>query len=471
MGTIDKVRKSGADFLRRQPPQVEWSMFVRFQLLIWMLIVWAIGVEKPTHGASFQDDDRDEMKIMEQIVELEHQLAAASEDERNQAEQALIALGPAALRHLRTPDDSMTSDQRGRLARIRLALEKKQVELLTFPSRVTFKGELTLPQILALIQRQTSNEVVLMPHADPQWTESKRPVEFQDVPFWEALDQVQREFGLELDRFRGGRNRLQLKPARQSFLDPIDDPTGEFSYAPPIAYSGLMRLAVNRIDVVRHFRNPHANRTLCTLGITWEPRLMPLAIDLPLSSIQVIDELERVVKLENPGRVSVMVEPGMAELEFSVPLPLFDRQIEMLHSLSGRLEVVVAGTAETFEFPDIAHLTPGHALKRADATVTFEEYRKNEDLFEIAIFLTYEEENNALESHRAWAFDNTIYLRGPDGEKITPIGLETYQQSNSGLGVRYLFIQVPDDAALIYCTPAAVVKMELPFELTQIRLP
>ncbi len=435
----------------------------------WLLVCVCL-VAVPDRTVQAQDDDQDEMKVMELIVELEHQLQAVSVADRDGAEQALIALGPAALRHLTSPGDSMTSDFRARLARVRLALEKQQVEWITRSSRVSIQGELTLAQILALITRQTDNSIELSPHAPAELSERKQVVDWQALEFWQALDRVRDWYGLEVDPFRGGR-RLHLRSAAAMTGDRNDRDSSVTSISPMVAYSGQMRMEVTRLDSVRNLRNPSANRTVCTVSAMWEPRLTPIAIELPLDSVGWKDEFDRTGTLSGPGKLSCLVEPGISEVEFSIPLPLLDRQVETLHSLTGRLGVVMAGTAESFEFRDIAQLPAGCAVQRADATVIFEGLRKNESLHELSIMLSYSEDNNALESHRAWAFDNEVFLQRANGEKIKPIGMETYQQSNSGLGIRYLFIEIPDDASLIYRSPAAIVKLEIPFEFTNVRLP
>ncbi|MFM7116982.1 MAG: hypothetical protein ACKO0N_10140, partial [Planctomycetota bacterium] len=92
-------------------------------------------------------------------------------------------------------------------------------------------------------------------------------------------------------------------------------------------------------------------------------------------------------------------------------------------------------------------------------------------LFGARIGLSFSEENNALESHQSWAYQNECYLETKDGRRIDAIGSETYQQENTRLGVMFLFPEYPADAKLIYRTPAAIVKVEIPFELKGIKLP
>ena len=79
--------------------------------------------------------------------------------------------------------------------------------------------------------------------------------------------------------------------------------------------------------------------------------------------------------------------------------------------------------------------------------------------------------NNALESHQGWVFQNQVYLENEKGEREESIGLETMQQDNSKVTIRYLFIEDPGNRTLVYKTPAAIVKMPVTIELKKIPLP
>jgi hypothetical protein len=126
---------------------------------------------------------------------------------------------------------------------------------------------------------------------------------------------------------------------------------------------------------------------------------------------------------------------------------------------------------ERFVFKNIDTAQKGAWQERADARVTFEGIEKNEDLFGLRVILAFNESNNAMESHYGWVMENPLFLMTPDGEKIEPVGFETFQQDNTEVGMMYLFIEIPPGSTLHYETPAAVVTLDVPFSLKRIPLP
>ena len=87
--------------------------------------------------------------------------------------------------------------------------------------------------------------------------------------------------------------------------------------------------------------------------------------------------------------------------------------------------------------------------------------------------LALDEENEALQSHRGWAFQNVSYLVGADGEPIDNAGMETTRQTRNEVGVAYLFDlpQGIEGLSWVYETPAAIVELPVEYELKDIELP
>ena len=105
-------------------------------------------------------------------------------------------------------------------------------------------------------------------------------VEFQDVPFWQALDYVIKEAGLKLYAYSGEMRTIALVQ-----LDAGENPPDDH-----VAYGGLFRFDPQTVRAVRNLRNPNNHKLTLTVEITWEPRVLPIAISHPLDSLSATDE-------------------------------------------------------------------------------------------------------------------------------------------------------------------------------------
>jgi hypothetical protein len=148
-----------------------------------------------------------------------------------------------------------------------------------------------------------------------------------------------------------------------------------------------------------------------------------------------------------------------------------DRQVEELKSIKATIDAVLPGRIENFRFRNLKDQKIGRQVQKAGATVTFGGIKKNEDVYMVTLSLSFDEENNALESHQGWVFQNQVYLENEKGEREESIGLETMQQDNSKVTIRYLFIEYPGNRTLVYKTPAAIVRIPVTIELKKIPLP
>jgi hypothetical protein len=191
-----------------------------------------------------------------------------------------------------------------------------------------------------------------------------------------------------------------------------------------------------------------------------------------MRDVKVVDEFGDSVKLTNPEEVVYgMVQPEIPEVEFSITLPRVDRQVETLRSITAKIDTLLPGKTELFRFKKVNKLKPGTIQEKAGAKVTFGGSRKNEDVYSIKLSISFDEENNALESHQGWVFQNEVYLEDSQGKREDAISLETLQQDNTVVTVQYYFLNEPGDRSIVYKTPASVVKLPVQIELTKIPLP
>lgn len=410
---------------------------------------------------------QDEMEMIDDIARLQFQLKSVQIPERDTAEKELIAMGEIVLDHLEEAEASDSSDYRERVLRVRTELEKIAVKKNTQASNMKVEaGKISMQDLLKSIKKQTGNDVVL--GRGVLLETSNKEIEFKtggQFEFWNVLNQLMDQTGLQIDPYDGESGQLALA---ESFTRP-----GQGQVKPEVLadYSGVMRFQLTRIDSTKNLLLPSVNSSRFNVLVRWEPRITPIAIDFPYSSVELIDEFDQKVPSEQEGVYTGIVTPGIPQMEFLVATSLIDRQVEKIKSLKGEIEAVLPGRVETFRFKNIAEMEEDTYQVKAGAKVTFGGIDKNEDLWGLRLSLSFDEENNALESHQAWVYNNEIYLVDEDGNKYEPIGSETFQQTNDQVGILYYFGDDPKEMDLHYRTPAAVVKVKIPFVITEIPLP
>ena len=410
---------------------------------------------------------QDEMEMIENIARLQFQLKSVQIPERDAAEKELIEMGEMVLDHLEETESTDSADYKERVLRVRTTLEKIAVAKNTQASSMKVEaGKISMENLLKQIKKQTGNDVVL--GREVLLETSNKEIEFkktEQLEFWDVLNQLMDQTGLQIDPYDGGPGQLALS---ESIVRPGQEPVEPIVLAD---YSGVMRFQITRIDSTKNLLRPAMNSSRFNLLVRWEPRITPIAIDFPFSSIELVDEFDQKVASEQQGVYTGIVTPEIPELEFSVSTSLIDRQVEQIKSLKGEVEAVLPGRVETFKFQDVSEMEEDTFQIKAGAKVTFGGIIKNEDLWGLRLSLSFDEENNALESHQAWVYNNEIFLVDENGEKFAPIGSETFQQTNAQVGILYYFADDPKDMDLHYKTPAAVVKVKIPFVITEIPLP
>jgi len=135
------------------------------------------------------------------------------------------------------------------------------------------------------------------------------------------------------------------------------------------------------------------------------------------------------------------------------------------------LHALVPGRQVKFRFDDLAKAA-GKSQQIGGVKVTVDDVRKNNAVWEVHMRFSLDEDNGALQSHRAWVFQNLSYLLDKDGKQIENGGLETTRQSKNEVGNAYVF-DVPslDGMSWVYETPAAIVDLPVEYEVKDIELP
>ncbi len=399
-----------------------------------------------------------------QVRRLVRQLDGDLLADREQAEQALIDLGPDALELLPTPSRNTSAEVKVRLERVRKAMESAQAEAAAQPSLVTLSGQMLLSEALAAMEKQTGNRLVdFRPRQRQQQTDPTVTTDFEETPFWTALDNLLDQAQLTVYNYSGEQGAV-------AFVARSEKESNRGSRA---AYAGLFRFEGVKIEARRDLRNADNQALLLTMEVTWEPRISPVVIQIPLADIQISDEQGNRLAIDSRmSRFEVPVENAIPAAEIQIPLVLPNRSVREIASLSGAMTAVVPGRIETFEFKNLQD-AKSVEQSRANVTVVLDQVRKNVDLYEISVRVRYADAENALDSHRGWIYNNQAHLLDGQGERIEDIGMQTFRQTQDEVGISYMFDceQGLEGCKFVYKTPAMLVNLPVDYELTKIPLP
>jgi hypothetical protein len=293
--------------------------------------------------------------------------------------------------------------------------------------------------------------------------EGRVVVSFGKTPFWEALDELLDQAELDINPYGGQPKSLVL----------VARPKSELPRKGPAVYRGVFRLEATRVEAFSDLRNPALRGMRVTLVVSWESRVAPIAIRQPLDRILALDNRGAILSV-NPsmGALNLSAESGISSVELAIPFELPERGAQKISRMSGTLAALVPGRMETFEFPDVQS-SRDVTQARAGVTVTFEQMRKNMELHEVRVRVRYEDAADALESHRGWIYGNEAYLLDAKEQRLTSVGFQPTHQSESEAGMAYLF-ELPKELTsykFVYKTPAAILRMPVEYELTDIPLP
>ncbi len=391
------------------------------------------------------------------VRRLVRQLDSSELATRDEAERALIELGPDVLDHLPRITSRTPAEVKERLGRVVQAVEKAAAESIGQASRVTLQGEMTLAEAMASLQKQTGNVVEGFENL-----KTKISLNVEDAAYWEVLDQVLDQAQLTINPYGGKPNVLTLQ-AR------ADDQLPRYGSA---SYSGPFRFEAIRVQSRRDLRNPSIQGMQVTVETSWEPHNAPILVSQPLSSLSAKDQDSVEIAVDGEGSRTAQVNADVASVELDLPFELPERDAVKMSKLRGKLLALIPGRVETFEFDDLAR-SKNVDKRRASVVVTLEQFRKNADLYEVLVTVRYDEAANALESHRGWIYNNEAFMLDGKGRRVENAGLNVTRQEPNLVGLAYLFAleEDPRDHKFVYRTPAVIINSEIDYELRDIPLP
>ena len=416
-----------------------------------VVLICLASFTAPAAAQDAGDEPVDKMKVAIKVAELQQQLSSTSVKDRDTAEAELIELGVTTLDYLDPITDETPPETVERLGRVRKALETLVVTKATQPKLITLKGNFSVKEAIEQISAKSGNKIVWPDEMEAQMQQQMIDLELEEAPFWQAMSQFEAKAKLRISSVGGTAGQLLLVPTENN---PVTI---------PMDASGIFQISVLQVSARRNLENPELDYCGLRIRVRWEPRLAPITLAIPASSITVIDEFDDKVLLPNPtATFSASVQPEIPEVEFSIPIGLVDRQIEKISKLEATMKAVMPGRSESFEFRRIGRLEPGYRQSKAGVSVSIEGIEKNEELYGVLVKYSFDETGDALESHMSWIFENPLNLTDKDGKEYEPLAKESAgSRRGNSASIRYYFGDDPAAMTLKCETPAAIVSTEV----------
>jgi hypothetical protein len=429
----------------------------------WATAAWA------AEGAASGTDDQ----LAPQISRLVQQLNDDRAAERDAAESGLLELAGATaaetdrfLKLLPEDSDQMPLAVRERLARIRQQAEDRVAKAAVESTHITLSAKgMPLADVFTAIEKQTGNRLIdnrEQQGDEPGAGQPKITIELKDEPFWPAIDQILDQATLGVYSF-GGEDALSI----------VGRASDEASRHGRASYGGPFRIDVLELQGQLNLRQPARKSLKVQLEVAWEPRLRPISLSQPAADVEATtDTGQKLAVSQAEAELDVEVPGGTQATEMILPFDLPDRGAKKITSIKGKMRALVPGRQVKFRFDNLAN-SGGKSERRGGVQVTLDDVRKNNAIWEVHMRLALDEDNDALQSHRDWVFQNVSYLVGKDNEPIENAGFETTRQTRNEVGIAYLF-DVPDGIeglSWVYETPAAIVELPVEYEIKDIDLP
>lgn len=389
------------------------------------------------------------------VLEWIDQLDARKASVRSAAEKALIAAGLDALQYLPESPAGFSIEATERLSQVKTALMALRAKSESKSIRIQLGDAKTLGDALEVISRESQIE---FEHS----ADESLPIESSNAPlsFWHAVDLVLDQCDLDINHYGGDRETIQLVPRQEHRQSRVDS----------AAYSGVYRIEPMSISARRVFSQPGQSGLNLSMEITWQPGLTPIGLTIPVDQLSgELDDGQSLKPQTTEKTIDVAANSEMGFSEFYLPLELPTDSPTKIESLRGTIQSLLPGKRHEFELP----LTEVGCEKTIDSmTVRLDGVQPNGELYEIRFVVELKAADQALESHRQWIFQNPVFVRDAEGNRIENLGYELYRQTESSVGMGYLFeIDSLENAKLVYESPTSVVRNKIDFVLQDITLP
>lgn len=387
-------------------------------------------------------------------------LDSAQLQQRQQAEQALIAEGTRVLDFLPTDLELYSAEVRTRLSRIRQKLYEHVAIETSKGGSFSLSGVYRLPDVIKELESQTGNIVV----TSRDFGDSVE-LNLIDVPFHQALDNILDLADLDVEPyFAPHPNQILIKPRLEGLQNRENN----------AQYVGPFRIAAVSINSSRSLRIPKSANCTITLQVSWEPRVRPIYLTLKTSSLQAIDDTGRELTPLIEGEKTLNVEGTAPLVEVAIPFPLANKQADQLSVVRGTITALIPGRKEHFEFSNLQAVSSfPKQQRRAGVTVTVNGVTQTQQETVVELEIHYQDAGNAFESHRGWTRRNQVYLVSNNERLTEKPRRETLSQKKQSVTYRYTFDTAAEleELTFHYHTPALLLERQVKFELNDLPLP
>ncbi|WP_422929873.1 hypothetical protein [Singulisphaera sp. PoT] len=398
--------------------------------------------------------------LRDRVDQLLTKLEAPKPEARKSAEDALIKLGPRIL-PLLPESKGGDGEKEKQIERIREALREALDQTNLGASKITLQGKgIRLTEVLQKLQSQSGNMISDLRESEgSEVTNPGLDLDLQDVPFFQALDEVARQAEVTPNYYTG------------------DGSVGLMAGKPPekglVQYAGPFRIAFKQVSSVRDLQAGTSTANT-QFEVAWEPRLRPMLLALKADELKIVDDQGRKVEPQvMMESTDVVLRPENPAAEMNVNLVAPERTAKNLASLKVKADVTVPAGLKTFRFPSLAK--ENVTMKAGDISMTLEGTEVDEQVWKVNVVLEYPGGGEAFESYRQGLFNNRIWLQKKDGSRFEHNGGFSNTSSDQGkLGFEYLFVDAPgkpEDYQLVYETPSKVLTIPLEFEFKDVPLP
>jgi hypothetical protein len=367
---------------------------------------------------------------------------------------AILAAGAAA--RTANPAAAQTVNRDAQLGETAEASIDASNDAAVQPMRLRLEGAGNLGEALDRLREES--DIEFEHAADPAL-----PFDAPATPltFWQALDTVLDQAGLEVDPYAGGPERLSL----------IERPAQRRPRLESANYAGVFRFEPTSVTARRLLNQPRLSGLNLGVELSWRPTMTPIGLTVPVRELTGTFSNGEPVKpqtTEQHIEISAVAERPFSECFLPLELPAGHPQC--ITTLRGNVQAMLPGERHAFEFP-LAQI--GAEQKRDRVTVRLQQVRPvEENTYEVRLSVQLDQAGRALESHRRWIFQNPVFVRDRFGQRIESSGWDLYQQTESRVALGYRFqLDSPVGANLIYQTPTSVIEDEIAFELDDIPLP
>lgn len=414
---------------------------------------WGQGADAYSSGSVKAPSDVSEAAVRKLLRRLE----ADTLQERDSAEQELVEMGPAVLPFLPEVNARTSGEMKIRLERIRASMEATNLENFFEASLVNISGKFLVAKAIAQISEQTGNEIQLQ--GEDALSSTEVELDCQDEPFWQVMNSVMEQANLRVNAFGSTEGQLVLVPGG-----------GNNSQ---VFTSGPFRMDTLSVQSTLPFNSAVGGQLGVSLQVTWEPRLKPVFMQIPMASVEATIDDGAVLAASNPQAVpEVPLNYGGCSTQIDLQLERPERTATQLQDLEGEFVVAVPSDRHKYVFKNFGNMAR-QSEKFGDVTVTLEGARRNGAVYEMRLLIAFGNSQGALDSFRGWILSNEAYLLDAKKVRKENVGLQTYGVSPNSVGIAYLF-QIngdPNDYQLIYESPGVITKQTVQYRLQNIQLP